>query len=112
MSAQPGSGSLEDRLLAAVERLSRTGELPVAQGGEPADEVAARFDDLYTDYVGSLSRLPAESQLVSLQALDTAIHQLSGLENGPLWKESAVRSDSRWHELRKIARIVLAEFGR
>jgi hypothetical protein len=110
VSPERDAGSLEDRLLTAVAGLSRSGEQPPADGAAPADELAARFDDLYTDYVGSLTRLPSESQLVALQALDAAIHQLSGVENAGLWKEAAVRGDPRWHELREIARIVLAEF--
>jgi hypothetical protein len=110
VSPERDAGSLEDRLLTAVAGLSCSGEQPLADGDAPADELAARFDDLYTDYVGSLTRLPSESQLVALQALDAAIHQLSGVENAGLWKEAAVRGDPRWHELREIARIVLAEF--
>lgn len=112
MSAGSESESLEGRLLMAVEALSRSGELPLSDAGVPADELAARFDDLYTDYVGSLTRLPSESQLGALQALDSAVHELSGVENAPLWKQAAVRGDPRWHEIREIARIVLCEFER
>jgi len=102
--------SLEERLLLAVQGLLLSGELSVRDGALPADELAARFDDVYTDYVASLTRMPSEARMLALQALDTAIHELSGVENAALWKEAAVRSNPRWHELREIARIVLAEF--
>lgn len=102
--------TLEEQLIAAVDGLLRSGAVSLATGGTPADELAARFDEAYTEYIGSLTQIPAESKLIALQALDTAIHELSGVENAALWKEAAVLSDPRWNELREIARIVLVEF--
>ena len=97
--------------LVGVAALSGAGELPLAKGGTAGDVLAARFDDVYTDFVDSLQRLPSEAQLVSLQALDSAIHSMSGVENAALWTEAAVQNDPRWQELREIARTVLQEFG-
>ncbi len=106
--------SLETRLVAAVRHLALPGEEALAarplKSSQP-EALALEFDDVYTDYVDNLDQLPTNEQLVSLQALDSALTAMSGPRNADLWTEASVKSHPRWSEVRGLARAVLEHFN-
>ncbi len=107
------SGTLEERLAAAVRHLALPADEALAQkplSNDPPDEWALEFDDLYTAYVDRLLAIPPEGRLEALQALDATLTRMSGSANAELWTPAAVRRDPRWEEVRALARNVLERF--
>lgn len=100
--------SFEQVLAAAVQRLESSGGSGRAR--RPG-ELALEFDEAYTDYVGSLDRLPTDAQLQSLQALDAALTAMTSEANPELWTEQAVVEHPRWLEVRSFAAAVSSLFG-
>ena len=103
----------EARLAKAVLELARSGDsalAPKPQNSRRPVELSIEFDEAYTAYVASLTQLPSDAQLESLQAVDAALAAISGPANSELGTESAVRDDPRWAELRALAQNAATQF--
>jgi len=84
-------------------------ELPPASNR--ADRLALSFDEHYTEFMQTMTVLPEEKQLLSLQALDSALNAISGPENFDLWTDASFIHDPHWDEIRALAERVMLEFG-
>lgn len=84
-------------------------ELPTSQNR--ADRLALSFDEHYTTYMETMTVLPEEKQLLSLQALDSALNAISGPENFDLWTDASFINDPAWDHIRWLAEQVMFEFG-
>jgi hypothetical protein len=91
--------------LPAVEAIAHLSADPRAP-----DTLAFRFDEAYTAFVGALSSLPDEAQLLSLQALDSELCALSGTDDRDLWTSAAYVADPRWEEVRSLAAAAMRAF--
>jgi hypothetical protein len=110
----PDVASREAGLCVAVRNLSLSGKEALANlpaGLHRADALALSFDDQYTSFMESMTNLPEQAQLLSLQELDSALNAISGPENVKLWTDASFASDPRWNEIRSLARKVMVEFG-
>ena len=83
-------------------------ELPAASNR--ADRLALSFDEHYTEYMQTMTILPGEKQMLSLQALDSALNAISGPENLDLWTDASFINDPAWDEIRELAERVMFEF--
>ena len=81
---------------------------PVAAGF--AENLVCEFDEAYTAFVEGFEALPTESQLISLQAVDTQVSSMVRAKDAALWTEQARREDPDWDEVRRCARAALAAF--
>jgi len=84
-------------------------ELPLCSNR--ADRLALSFDEHYTVFMESMTVLPEEAQLLSLQALDSALNAISGPENLALWDDVSFIQDPHWENIRLLAQKVMIEFG-
>ncbi len=75
-----------------------------------ADRLALTFDEHYTEYMQTMTVLPAEAKLLSLQALDAALNAISGPENLDLWTDASFTLDPSWDNIRLLAQQVMFEF--
>lgn len=99
--------SSEAELRAAVGHLGLPGRDAVVRMGSPgrtADRMAHRFDEAYTQWVDTLSDLPGEALLASLQRIDAALLELAKPENRDLWSDDALCAHPAWEGLRRHAR--------
>lgn len=104
----------EAGLHTAVRNLSLPGKDALSEvvcQGNCADGLALSFDEHYTTFMESMTSLPKDAQLLSLQALDTALNAMSGPENLDLWTDAAFASDPQWESIRELARKVMTEFS-
>lgn len=104
----------ETGLHTAVRNLSLPGHDALSEvefKGNCADCLALTFDEHYTSFMASMTNLPDDAQLLSLQALDSALNAMSGPENLALWTDAAFASDPQWESIRELARKVMTEFG-
>ncbi|MDP6977817.1 MAG: hypothetical protein QF570_04340 [Myxococcota bacterium] len=83
-------------------------ELP--QCNSRADRLALSFDEHYTEFMQTMTVLPADGQLLSLQALDSALNAISGPENLDLWTDASFTLDPHWDHIRLLAQQVMFEF--
>ncbi len=110
----PNRPTREAGLCAAVRNLSLPGDEALAKlpaGLHRADALALSFDDQYTNFMESMTNLPKQAQLLSLQELDSALNAISGPENAKLWTDASFANDPRWNNIRSLAQEVLIEFG-
>ncbi len=75
-----------------------------------AENLVFEFDEAYTAFVEGFESLPAEEQLLALQAVDTHVSSMVGAKDAALWTERARREDARWVEARALAAHVLRVF--
>ncbi len=104
----------EAGLCVVVRNLSLSGTEALANlpaGLHRADALALSFDDQYTSFMESMTNLPGQAQLLSLQELDSALNAISGPQNAELWTDASFASDPRWNNIRSLAQKVLVEFG-
>ncbi len=81
---------------------------PVAAGF--AENLVFEFDEAYTAFVEGFETLPSESQLISLQAVDTQVSSMVRAKDAELWTEQAWCEAADWQHLRRLARAVLSAF--
>lgn len=81
---------------------------PVSAGF--AENLVFEFDEAYTAFVEGFETLPSESQLVSLQAVDTRVSSMVRARDAALWTEQARREAPDWQDVRRLARAVLSAF--
>jgi len=81
---------------------------PLAAG--QLERLVVEFDDAYTTFVEGMERLPTESQLMALQAVDRQLAAMVRAQEAELWTQRALREDDRWRETQRLASCVLAEF--
>ena len=104
----------ETGLHTAIRNLSLPGKDALSEvefNGNCADSLALSFDEHYTSFMESMTTMPEDAQLLSLQALDSALNAMSGPENLSLWTDTAFASDPQWESIRELARKVMTEFG-
>ena len=75
-----------------------------------AENLVFEFDEAYTDFVDGLKKLPSESQMRALQAVDLKVSSMVGAKDAALWTDRARREDEHWGELRQLAARVLSAF--
>ena len=98
----------------AIRNLSLPGTAAlreIGSEGKCADRLALSFDEQYTSFMESMTTLPGDGQLLSLQELDSALNAMSGPENLELWTDAAFADDPQWEAIRELARKVISEFG-
>jgi hypothetical protein len=81
-----------------------------AQISTHAENLAAEFDEAYTEFVDGFDQLPRESQLLALQAVDTKLAAMVRAKDAALWTVQACREDPSWREVRVLAEATIAEF--
>ena len=81
---------------------------PVSAGF--AENLVFEFDEAYTAFVEGFETLPSESQLISLQAVDTRVSAMVRASDAALWTEQARREAADWQDVRRLARAVLSAF--
>jgi hypothetical protein len=104
----------ETGLHQVIRHLSLPGKaalIEVSSSGNCADRLAVTFDEQYTCFMESMTTLPEDNQLLSLQELDAALNAMSGPENLDLWSDAAFANDPQWETIRELARNVIDEFG-
>ncbi|MFT5696325.1 MAG: hypothetical protein ACI9QQ_002305 [Myxococcota bacterium] len=110
----PISDPKEASLYTAIYNLSLSSREALASHAADegcADRLAFWFDEGYTGYMEGMTTLPEDAQLLTLQALDSALNAISGPENFELWTDDAFTNDECWEEIRTLAQKILVEFG-
>jgi len=74
------------------------------------EKLVFEFDEAYTAYVDGFETLPAEAQLLALQAVDTQVSSMVRAKDVALWTEAARREDPEWLSVRSLATRVLSVF--
>lgn len=105
----------EARLWRAVAGLAETPPSEDVARRQPAnpgygEKLVFEFDEAYTAYVDGFETLPAEAQLIALQAVDTQVSSMVRAKDVALWTEAARREDPEWLSVRSLATRVLNEF--
>ncbi|MBY0401984.1 hypothetical protein K2X89_16950 [Myxococcota bacterium] len=75
------------------------------------ENIVVEFDDAYTVYVEGMERLPEESQLLALQAVDRQLAGMVRAKDAALWSEQALREDRRWEEAQRMARVAIGAYA-
>jgi hypothetical protein len=75
-----------------------------------AEKLVVEFDEAYTAFVESFERLPSESQMMALQAVDTKFAAMVRAKDASLWTARAYREDPTWNEVRALAEYAVGEF--
>lgn len=104
----------ETKLHTAVRNLSLPGKDALSEvefKGNFADCLALSFDEHYTSFMEGMTALPEDAQMLSLQALDSALNAMSGPDNLALWTDAAFANDPQWESIRELARKVMVDFG-
>jgi hypothetical protein len=96
---------------AAVDTSDRS-DAPRAKPLAPGqlERLVVEFDDAYTTFVEGMERLPSESQLMALQAVDRQLAAMVRAQEAELWTQRALREDDRWRETQRLACGVLEAF--
>ena len=68
-----------------------------------AEGLVVEFDEAYTAFVDGFERLPSESQLTALQAVDAKLASMVRAKDASLWTLRACREDPCWGEVRTLA---------
>ena len=76
-----------------------------------SENLVVEFDEAYTGFVEGFDDLPSESQLLALQTVDTKLSAMVDAKDAALWTIRGYREDSRWTEVRALAKDALGEFG-
>ena len=113
--ARPAPTGREARLWRAVASLAEDPPSAEEAKGRPvtagfAENLVFEFDEAYTAFVEGFEVLPSESQLISLQAVDTQVSSMVRAKDAALWTEQARREAPVWGEVRRCAREALAAF--
>jgi hypothetical protein len=74
------------------------------------EKLVVEFDEAYTAFVESFERLPSESQMMALQAVDTKLAAMVREKDASLWTARGYREDPTWHEVRTLADYAVGEF--
>jgi hypothetical protein len=80
----------------------------VTPGG--AERLAVEFDEAYTAFVESFERLPNDSQMMALQAVDAKLASMVRAKDASLWTARGYREDPSWTEVRALAMDAMDEF--
>lgn len=90
----------------------------VAKEGKPRpllpgrlENIVVEFDDAYTVYVEGMDRLPEETQLLALQAVDRQLAGMVRAKEAALWTEQALREDRRWDETQRLALAAIRAYA-
>ncbi len=75
----------------------------------PADEMALDIDQ-WAGCVSTYWELSQE-QKIRLTALDELLNEMSQPHNADFWTDEAIFIDSRWDEVRNLAKAALVSFG-
>jgi hypothetical protein len=75
-----------------------------------AENVVVDFDEAYTGFFEESDRLPSESQLLALQAVDSKLAAMVRAKDAEIWTTRAWRENSSWHEVRALAESAIGEF--
>ncbi len=75
-----------------------------------ADELALDFEDGLYERVGHEDEYPAE-QRAAIDALGASLRAMGGGHNAVFWTDEAVRSHSRWEEVRRLAEAIVRACG-
>lgn len=96
---------------AAVDTSDRS-DAPRAKPLAPGqlERLVVEFDDAYTTFVEGMERLPTESQLMAIQAVDRQLAAMVRAQEAELWTQRALREDDRWRETQRLASSVLEAF--
>jgi hypothetical protein len=81
----------------------------VAASGR-VENLVVEFDEAYTAFVDGFERLPGESQLKALQAVDSKLSAMVRARDASLWTARGCREDSSWIEVRALAGLAMGEF--
>ncbi|MFK7895955.1 MAG: hypothetical protein AB8G23_08985 [Myxococcota bacterium] len=76
-----------------------------------SESLVVDFDEAYTSFVASFESLPEETQLLSLQAMDTHLSSMVRAQDADLWTQQAHRSDPAWVKVRDLAGDVIDAFA-
>lgn len=101
------TGEAEAR--SSVSRGARPKARPLLPGR--LENLVVEFDDAYTVFVEGLERLPTESQMLALQAIDRQLAAMIRAREAELWTERALREDERWGEAQRLALAVIEAFA-
>lgn len=74
-----------------------------------AEDLAVDFDEAYTGFIEGMDRLPSESQLLALQAVDTKLADMIRRKDASLWTARAFLGDPDWNEIRRLAATAMGE---
>jgi hypothetical protein len=85
----------------ATESTAMPRSKPLAPG--QLERLVVEFDDAYTIFVEGMERLPSESQLVALQAVDRQLTSMVRAQEVELWTQKALREDGRWLEVQRLS---------
>ena len=83
-------------------------ESVVTPGG--TENLVVEFDEAYTAFVESFERLPNDSQMLALQAVDTKLASMVRAKDASLWTARGYREDPSWNEVRALAVDAMDEF--
>jgi hypothetical protein len=75
-----------------------------------AENLVVDFDEAYTGFFQESDRLPSESQLLALQAVDTKLAEMVRTKDAEIWTNRAWREHSNWREVRALAECAIGEF--
>ena len=75
-----------------------------------AENLVVDFDEAYTGFFQESDRLPSESQLLALQAVDTKLSEMVRAKDAEIWTNRAWRENSSWREVRALAECAIGEF--
>ena len=90
---------------------ARSAEKPRPLRPARLENIVVEFDDAYTAYVDGMERLPAQAQLLALQAVDRQLSEMVRAKEAALWTEQALRDDRRWGEARRLAREAIGAYA-
>jgi len=76
-----------------------------------AQNLVVEFDEAYTAYIEGFDRLPSESQMIALQAVDTKLSAMVGAKDAAIWTFRARSEDQIWMEVRELAAAVIGKFS-
>jgi len=103
------------QLMRAVQALAQPAHIQVALFPDfvvIGDELALDFGDAYERYRSTDGLGLTPEQNAALGRLDCELERLSGPADPAFWLDrAALETDSRWHNLRELARSVLREMG-
>ena len=105
-----GSGARLWRILLSLAALVEVESEDLIATPWSAQKLVVEFDEAYTAFVESFERLPSESQMMALQAVDTKLAAMVRAKDASLWTARGYREDPTWHEIRALADYAVGEF--
>ena len=105
-----GSGARLWRILLSLAALVDVESEDLIATPWSAEKLVVEFDEAYTAFVESFERLPSESQMMALQAVDTKLAAMVRAKDASLWTARGYRENPTWNEVRALADNAVREF--